>query len=75
MKRIFLCVGFMVALLTFFGARTVAQQPPTEDKPLATLKAPEKGRSEISNAILGRGIVEEDLAGGPVTEARAGAIV
>ncbi len=32
-------------------------------------------RSEISNAILGRGIVEENLVGGPVTEARAGAIV
>ncbi len=33
------------------------------------------GRSEISNAILGRGVFEEDLVGGPVTEARAGAIV
>ncbi len=32
-------------------------------------------RSEISNAILGRGIFEENLGGGPVTEARAGAIV
>ena len=34
-----------------------------------------KRRSEISNAILGRGIVEENLGGCLITEAVAGAIV